>query len=54
MTADFKKEVLDMINTKLTEYKLQFEENQENLNKDFMVIKRNTVDEVLKDVELNS
>jgi len=43
-----------MINTKLTEYKLQFEENQENLNKDFMVIKRNTVDEVLKDVELNS
>lgn len=53
-TKEFKNEVMDMISQRLTEYSLKFEENQENLNRDFMVIKRNTVDEVLKDVELNN
>jgi len=53
MSKDFKKEVLDLISTRLNEYKIEFDLNQENLNKDFMIMKRNTVDEVLKNVELN-
>jgi len=40
-----------MVNNKLTDYNLYIEQKQEELNKDFMVIKRNTVDEVLKEVE---
>lgn len=32
---------------------MEIEEKQEQLNKDFMVIKRNTVDEMLKEVEIN-
>jgi len=43
-----------MVNLKLNDYNLLLEEKQEKLNKDFMIIKRNTVDEVLKEVELNN
>jgi len=43
-----------MVNLKLNDYNLLIEEKQEKLNKDFMIIKRNTVDEVLKEVELNN
>lgn len=52
--AKLKNEVYEMVNLKLNDYNLLIEEKQEKLNKDFMIIKRNTVDEVLKEVELNN
>jgi len=44
----------ELVKEELSKFKLDMDENQENLYQDFLTIKRNTVDEVLKEVELKN
>lgn len=52
MKAELKNELIDYIDKKFEEITNIQSEKMESLYQDFMVIKRNTVDEVLKNIEL--